>query len=380
MMMRVAQVQHLDLDAAHRQIQLVVIKDVRHDELGAVGLAAQASAHAGERVVAVSLHVACGVALRDDFRALFLPVVRAEHGVALAVLQHHVFHRLVGDLADFVVQALRQQIVVAGVHHHHALAGDDERQVVVVAGILVGARRGGADRRPHAGDHLARQVVEKRRRRGIDGHDGQAGALPVEEAVAVVLHVPVAQPDQRLGGERAALRHAAIDHDRRGLVRHHRIDLKLQPAAQQVDEARRVDAPAQDRQFHRRAHVDHHGFRARLQLFDETGGVDLRHALHGAVEYRPRRLRQDRRLGNGMHDRRQIPRQRRRRAHQRGDRQAGVSKCIHGCLLLDSQKRTLLPMPPTMLPNIIQSSFGGFTVPARRTTNEVTNEIDARRK
>jgi hypothetical protein len=68
----------------------------------------------------------------DDGDALLLPVLRAEHGVALTVFQHHVFHWLRGALSDFLVQALREQVVVAGIHHQHAVIGDDEGQIVVV--------------------------------------------------------------------------------------------------------------------------------------------------------------------------------------------------------------------------------------------------------
>src|SRR3569623_3739630 len=68
--------------------------------------------------------------------------------------------------------------------------------------------------------------------------DRQAGTHPVDEAVAVVLHVRVAELDQRVGGERAALADAAIDDDGRGLVRRRGFAPEFQQTARDVEKMR----------------------------------------------------------------------------------------------------------------------------------------------
>ena len=162
----------------------------------------------------MGLDLSGGIRVGNDGGALLLPIGRAEHRVALAVLQHHVFHRLIGDLLDLLVQRSGQQVVVARVHHHHAVAGDDEREVVIVPGVLVGGRRGGADGRPDAVGHLLRPPVEHGLRRPVLVCDGQPGIAPGGEALGVVNDLRVAHVGQGCRGQGTALVGAAVDDDR----------------------------------------------------------------------------------------------------------------------------------------------------------------------
>ena len=58
----------------------------------------------------------------------------------LTVFIDYQFDLLIGNLSNFFMQSLGQQIAATAIDHHYAVAGDNEAQIIVVAGILICGR------------------------------------------------------------------------------------------------------------------------------------------------------------------------------------------------------------------------------------------------
>ena len=134
--------------------------EIGHDDRAALGLVAVVALHPLQDEIALFLDLVDGIHMREDIDPLLGPVGIAEEGMALPVLVHHQFHRLVGDRLDLVMERLGQAVGGPAIDHQHAVAGDDEAEIVVVARILVGGRRGGADGREDMRDEFDRFGIE----------------------------------------------------------------------------------------------------------------------------------------------------------------------------------------------------------------------------
>mgnify|MGYP001547061286 CR=1 FL=1 len=90
----------LDTRTAHLDDLLFTEGLVGCRQHGANGLVSLITPDSCNDLFTMSLELLKGIFVGDDMGALFFPIGRPAHGVALPILPDDVFHRLLGDLAD----------------------------------------------------------------------------------------------------------------------------------------------------------------------------------------------------------------------------------------------------------------------------------------